>query len=214
MTIVHSLEGAGHDSVSPARRDSDIPASNARPPKSMRPVDMGPQPPAWTRSAKSAERVQISVQATLFLAVTALLGFIGTRPQQARMYVWVEAERSVVELRAIISDYHIEHGAYPGCDANGAATPRWFAHEWERAIARANAQSDAGGVHLKNSNSPGGVPRNPINGLATVRFLSSTDPWPLRADDSTGWVYRPASGEIRANCLGNAFGSGPEYWDL
>lgn len=221
MTVVHSLESAGHDSLVPAQRDSDSPANTPRSPKSMRPIDMGPPRPAWTRTAKSAERVQLWVHATLFLAVAALLIFIGTRSRPGRMHVWVEAERSVVELRlslaelrAIISDYHIEHGAYPGCDANGAATPRWFEHEWQRAIARANAESDAHAVRLKNSNAPGGVPRNPINGLATVRFLASSDPWPKLADDSTGWVYRPATGEIRANCVGNAFGSGPEYWDL
>jgi len=206
---------------------------------------------------------------TLSIVVVAMFAFIATRPRIAHMHAWIEAERplvelrlSLAELRAIISDYHVEHGAFPGCDANGAANPRWFEREWQRAIERADAlvmthatrldvrkvvqldsadsssassqsstsrspssqagdrssldslQRVLGPIRLRPSAAPGGVPHNPVNGLATVRFLASNEPWPSQADDSTGWIYRPATGEIRANCAGNAFGSGPAYWDL
>ncbi|MBL8858113.1 MAG: hypothetical protein JNL28_06410 [Planctomycetes bacterium] len=213
MTISHSLEGASGDATAPKVR----PSSSTRP--SERPVNLGPKPPAWNRSTRAIVRAQTAVHATLFIAVAVMLVFVATRRQPGKMRAWVEAERpmielrlSLAELRAIITDYHVEHGAFPGCDANGAAVPRWFERQWERAIERSN--SAPGNARLTASGAPGGVPHNPVNGLATVRFLASNDPWPVAADDATGWVYRPSTGEIRANCTGNAFGSGPAYWDL
>ncbi len=221
MTVVHTLDSSGSEARTPSASPHPGGTSGARSPRSMRPVDMGPKPPAWSRSTPLRARSQSWVAITLFVAVGGLLAFIATAPRPARMHAWVEAERplielrlSLAELRAIISDYHIEHGAYPGCDTNGGANPRWFEREWSRAIERANAVSDVGLVRLHASDAPGGVPRNPVNGLASVRFLAAAEAWPERADDSTGWIYKPATGEIRANCTGNAFGFGPEFWDL
>lgn len=218
MTVVHSLEGAGRDASVP-NAGAVRGAANPRP--SPRPVDLGPKPPAWNKSARTMARAQTAVQVTLIVAVGLMLAFVATRRPPGKMRAWVEAERPVIELRlslaelrAIITDYHTEHGAYPGCDANGAANPRWFVRQWELAIERTNATPKVGNARLSVSNAPGGVPANPINGLTTVRFLAALDPWPVAADDTSGWVYRPSTGEIRANCTGNAFGSGPAYWDL
>jgi hypothetical protein len=55
---------------------------------------------------------------------------------------------------------------------------------------------------------------NPLNHRANVRFLSGSEPWPADGDDSTGWLYRPATGEIRANSPGTSPWSGNRFMDM
>ncbi len=221
MTVGHSLDGSGADALLPR---GSLGASQNRPvppPKSRQPVELGPRPPAWSRGARAAQRAHTAVITTITLSLFGLFAYLGTRPDLGNRHAWVEAERPVVELRlslaelrAIISDYRVEHGAFPGCDGNGAADPRWFDRQWERAIERANAQVRLKDARLAPAHAPGGAPTNPVNGLASVRFLTAGEPWPVAADDTTGWIYKPSTGELRANCTGKAFGAGPAYWDL
>jgi hypothetical protein len=58
------------------------------------------------------------------------------------------------------------------------------------------------------------VLENPLNRRSNVRFLSSTEPWPLEGDDSSGWIYRPATGEIRANSSGTSSWTGTRFLDM
>lgn len=219
MTVVHSLESA--DALLPRATPRASEPREPRTPNLPPPVDLGPKRPAWSRSARQQERAHLAVIATIAAVLVGLAAYLATLPALGNRHAWLEVERpfvelrlSLAELRAIVSDYRVEHGAYPGCDSNGAADPRWFEKRWQRAIERANLRSHTGGARLAPTETPGGAPKNPINGLATVRFLGANDPWPTAADDTSGWVYRPSTGEIRANCAGKAFGSGPAYWEL
>jgi general secretion pathway protein G len=56
------------------------------------------------------------------------------------------------------------------------------------------------------------IPRNPINGLSTVKVLASGAGWPAAADNSTGWICNPADGRIAANLTG-ADSKGVNYYD-
>lgn len=176
----------------------------------------------YPRASLSEARAQTWAQATLLLAVGALLVYIAafprpriTREQVARERELVELRLTLGEMRAVIADYRADHGAYPGHGPRGTLDPNRFESqitlatntEGEPAIAVAPS-------HPLGPYEPRGVPKNPVNGRNNVRFLAADEPWPNAADDGSGWIYRPATGEIRANCRGVIFGTTQRYWDL
>lgn len=56
------------------------------------------------------------------------------------------------------------------------------------------------------------LPDNPINGLNTVLIVADAAAFPA-ADDSTGWIFQPQTGRLRANSTGTA-PSGRNYYDF
>lgn len=56
------------------------------------------------------------------------------------------------------------------------------------------------------------IPVNPLNHKATVQVLADGDPFPANGDDSHGWIYKPATAEVRADC-GGADESGKRFYD-
>jgi len=46
------------------------------------------------------------------------------------------------------------------------------------------------------------IPANPVNGLNTIEMLGDGESFPDAADDSHGWIYKAATGEIRADSAG------------
>ena len=46
------------------------------------------------------------------------------------------------------------------------------------------------------------IPSNPFNNLNTVEILGNAQAFPANADDSHGWIYKPATSEIRADNSG------------
>ena len=46
------------------------------------------------------------------------------------------------------------------------------------------------------------IPSNPFNKLNTVQILGNAQAFPANADDSHGWIYKPATSEIRADNSG------------
>ena len=55
------------------------------------------------------------------------------------------------------------------------------------------------------------IPTNPVNSLNTVQILEDSSPFPGNADDSHGWIYKPATGEIRSDCTGTDAGGNAYY---
>jgi len=56
------------------------------------------------------------------------------------------------------------------------------------------------------------IPVNPLNKLRTVQMLADGDSFPADGDNSHGWVYKPATGEIRADSPGTD-DNGKRYYD-
>ena len=44
------------------------------------------------------------------------------------------------------------------------------------------------------------MPRNSVNGSSDVKILSDSDAF--TPDDSTGWLYQPSTGTLKANVAG------------
>lgn len=56
------------------------------------------------------------------------------------------------------------------------------------------------------------LPVNPMNHKKTVQVLGDGDTFPANADDSHGWIYKPATQEVRADCTGSD-DTGKRYYD-
>lgn len=46
------------------------------------------------------------------------------------------------------------------------------------------------------------IPENPLNNLNTIKVILNSSDFPTSPDDSTGWVYKPFTKEIRMNNSG------------
>ncbi len=119
-------------------------------------------------------------------------------------------------LRRFIPVYQSQHleaaPGYPNGDQSATPTESTFVAQGTLATNR-NGQTAARGTagypfgpYLSN------IPPNPFNKLATVQVLGDSDAFPSVADDSHGWIYKPATGEIRPDNTGDDL-SGQSYYD-
>lgn len=56
------------------------------------------------------------------------------------------------------------------------------------------------------------IPKNPLNDLSSIQMLGNGENFPANGDDSHGWIYKAATGEIRADSAGTD-DSGKRYYD-
>lgn len=56
------------------------------------------------------------------------------------------------------------------------------------------------------------MPVNPLNGKSSVQMLGNGDDFPAAGDDSHGWIYKAATGEVRADSAGSD-NNGKLYYD-
>ena len=55
------------------------------------------------------------------------------------------------------------------------------------------------------------IPVNPFNHKNTIQVLSDAAAFPANADGSHGWIYKPATSEVRSDCGGTDDGGIPYY---
>lgn len=104
-------------------------------------------------------------------------------------------------LRRFIPVYTSQHGevppGYPDGIRSAAPTEEAFV---DQAIMSSNNQGETAargtagyplGPYLSN------IPPNPFNKLDSVLVLGDNVPFPAVADNQYGWIFKPASGEIR-----------------
>ena len=119
-------------------------------------------------------------------------------------------------LRRFIPVYTSQHKevapGYPNGSTAAAPTQQTF---FDQAMLSSNAggqtaaRGTAGypyGPYLSK------IPANPFNNMDTVQFLGDGEVFPAAADDSHGWVYKPATGEIRPDNTGTR-DDGTAYYD-
>jgi prepilin-type N-terminal cleavage/methylation domain-containing protein len=119
-------------------------------------------------------------------------------------------------LRRLIPVYTSQHmeiaPGYPDGDITAAPTEAAF-------VAQATMSSNAAGQTAVRG-TPGfplgpylsNIPPNPFNKRDTVQILGDADVFPGNGDNSHGWICKPATGEIRADCS-DKDASGKLYYD-
>jgi len=102
-------------------------------------------------------------------------------------------------LREAISFYAVQHGdtapGYPGNDRSDTPTEDSFRLQL---IVEQN--------YLRKT------PSNPFNGLDTIRIIGNAEAFPAEGTGNYGWLYQPATGNIRVDWPGQD-GDGVPYLD-
>lgn len=157
--------------------------------------------PAAPQARTSTRTTHAAVHATLLTCIVGLAIYVAQAPAERRNLQDMQAQRATAELswrleelRAVVADYRARHGVHPG-QGEGKVDPHWFESTYDNTRERTERETTM-------PRTLAGVPANPVTGRADVRFLAANEPWPEEADETSGWLYRPASGEVRANCRG------------
>jgi hypothetical protein len=138
----------------------------------------------------------------------------------------IEREQALVRAletwRAALQNYRERHAVFPGFQPGREGALLHGALDDARILPQLLLSTDAWG----NTGAVGmsgfphrpcftsGVPANPINELSTLRVLGASDAFAATADGTTGWVYKPSTGEIRLNAPGTVAITGLPYWEL
>jgi general secretion pathway protein G len=130
--------------------------------------------------------------------------------QVANLTQNLQAMRSATEL------YKAQHNnVYPGYPVGGGTpTAALLKDQMLKASKKDGSTAAPGttgygfGPYLKSD-----LPKNPFNDLNTVMIIADGTAMPTAGDDSTGWVFKPQTGEFRCNSAGNA-PDGSRLFDL
>ena len=124
-------------------------------------------------------------------------------------------QSNLAVMRNAIEFYRTNHrGKYPGYPSAGGAPTATEATNQLILASKADGSTAAAGTatydygpYIREK-----LPENPVNGLATILIVADAAAFPA-ADDSTGWIFHPKTGKLRANSTGAA-PSGKNYYDF
>ena len=124
-------------------------------------------------------------------------------------------QTNLAVFRNAVEYYRTNHlGKYPGYPVGGGAPTAALTSDQLLLASRADGSTAAPGTagygfgpYIRER-----MPENPINGLSTVLIVADGAAFPA-ADNSTGWIYQPQIGKVRANSTGTA-PSGRNYYDF
>ncbi len=124
-------------------------------------------------------------------------------------------QSNLAVMRNAIEFYRTNHrGKYPGYPSGGGAPTASDATNQLTLASQATGATAAPGTagydygpYIREQ-----LPENPINGLNTILIVADAAAFPA-ADDSTGWIFHPKTGRLRANSTGTA-PSGKNYYDF
>ena len=113
----------------------------------------------------------------------------------------------------IYKAHHLEVApGYPNGVTSAAPTEQAFIDQATLASNKSGQTAAIGTVGFERGPYMQHIPKNPLNDLSTVQMLGNGENFPANGDDSHGWIYKAATGEIRADSSGTD-DSGKRYYD-
>ncbi len=113
----------------------------------------------------------------------------------------------------IYTSQHLEVSpGYPDGDTTQAPTEQVFIDQMTMSSNTSGQTAAVGTAGFPRGPYLMKIPVNPLNHKDTVQVLGDSAVFPANADDSHGWIYKPATSEVRADC-GGTDDSGKPYYD-
>ena len=113
----------------------------------------------------------------------------------------------------IYKAHHLEVApGYPNGQTSAAPTEQAFIDQATLASNKLGQTAAIGSVGFERGPYMQHIPKNPLNNLGTIQMLGNGENFPANGDDSHGWIYKAATGEIRADSTGTD-DSGKKYYD-
>lgn len=124
--------------------------------------------------------------------------------------------QNLQSFRAAVDLYKVQHqDLYPGYPVGGGVpTATLFKNQIELASKKDGSTAALGtatytlGPYVKT-----GIPNNPFNDLDTVMIIADGAAMPVAGDDTTGWVFKPQTGELKCNSSATT-AEGDDVWDF
>jgi len=166
------------------------------------------------RKLKAFTLVEILIVVVLLGALAAIV--IPTVANSATAAKEAALVQDLKMLRRYILVYKGQHMEVPPGYPNGQATQS----PTEQAFVDQMTTSSTLGGQTAPVGTPGfdygpyltRIPVNPFNGKNGVQMLSNDEDFPPAADDSHGWIYKPATSQIRPDNTGTD-STGKRYYD-
>ena len=145
------------------------------------------------------------------LIVVVLLGVLAAIVIPTVSQGAISARRSALMhdvqlLRRVILIYTCQHlevaPGYPNGDASGDPTEQTFIDQATLASTESGLTAAPGTAGFSRGPYVMRIPTNPLNRLATIEMLGNGDDFPAEGDDSHGWIYKAATGQIRPDSPG------------
>ena len=155
------------------------------------------------------------------LIVVVLLGILATTVISMASSSAISAKESALAtdlqlLRRFILLYKCQHlevsPGYPNGLTSAAPTEQAFIDQATLSSNSAGQTAAVGTAGFERGPYMQKIPVNPLNGKSSVQMLGDGENFPPAADDSHGWICKPATSEIRADSTGSD-DSGKLYYD-
>ncbi len=112
----------------------------------------------------------------------------------------------------VYASHHLEVApGYPDGDRSASPTEQAFFDQATLSSNRRGQTAPRGTLGFPFGPYLSQIPENPFNNLNTIEMLGDNQAFPGAGDDSHGWIYRAATGEIRADCPGTDDAGKPYY---
>jgi len=155
------------------------------------------------------------------LAVVVLLGILAAIvvPQIASSSTSAKQSALATDLQLLhrfIMVYTAHHRevapGYPDGDTTQAPDEQAFVEQATMSSNTAGETAAVGTEGFERGPYVQKMPVNPLNDKDTIEMLGDGEEFPADADNSHGWIYKAATGEIRADVTG-ADSNGTRYYD-
>ncbi len=165
------------------------------------------------KKAKAFTLVEILIVVVLLGVLAAIvLPAFGSGAMSAKQSALGQDLRILERLILIYKCHHLEvTPGYPGGDETAAPTEAAFIDQATMASNAAGQTAVAGTPGFARGPYLMKIPTNPINNLNTIQMLADGEDFPANADNSHGWIYKAATGEIHPDCTG-ADTNGDDYY--